>query len=295
MKRNPKVVFEVPNEFSPTSNSIYFHAKNKYTKNPVLIKVEKKRKKIQECVQKMQKTNSKFVIKYLDSYLENNEEGEFIWIVFEHMDFEHTLNKKIALFSKSEKKKKIKRMAESTIRIICRSIIKGLICLQDSGFDFHEIKPSDILIQKQITQEEDIKLKFPIPTEIQGALVPSPIFLSPETIKGSEKSNKSVVWSLGMILLLLAGNHPNFLDYSPLRMLFLIATKEAPKLENKNMEWSFTFKDFVSSCLQKDFKKRFSLKELLKHPFLTKKKFQIQLFQSQKQKLYTNTVIKFKK
>jgi serine/threonine protein kinase len=76
----------------------------------------------------------------------------------------------------------------------------------------------------------------------------------------------------------MAEGEPPYMDYPPLRALFLITTNGIPDL--KDPKWSTDFKDFVSICLKKEMDDRPSSAELLKviyndililqHPFLSK-------------------------
>jgi len=48
--------------------------------------------------------------------------------------------------------------------------------------------------------------------------------------------------------------------------MYFISTKDAYRL-NK-MKFSENYCDFVARCLEKDLKKRWSIRQLLKHPFI---------------------------
>jgi serine/threonine protein kinase len=77
---------------------------------------------------------------------------------------------------------------------------------------------------------------------------------------------------------LCTGNPPHF-DVSPLRAIFLISSKPAPKLPPKKPlktddlemncdDWSDDLKDFIGCCLKKDVNKRSSAVDLLEHSFI---------------------------
>ena len=67
----------------------------------------------------------------------------------------------------------------------------------------------------------------------------------------------------------MAEGEPPFMDFPPLRALFLITTQGIPDLKEPD-KWSNEFKDFIKLCLQKDAANRPSALELLKHPFILK-------------------------
>src|SRR5688572_10409157 len=69
------------------------------------------------------------------------------------------------------------------------------------------------------------------------------------------------------MLMEMAEGDPPYMDFPPLRALFLITTKGIPDLEEPH-KWSSEFRNFLSLCLQQDVSKRPDAATLLKHPFL---------------------------
>jgi len=67
----------------------------------------------------------------------------------------------------------------------------------------------------------------------------------------------------------MAEGEPPYMEFPPLRALFLITTKGIPPLKEPE-KWSDDFKDFVAKALIKDVDDRPSAEELIKHPFLKK-------------------------
>jgi len=66
----------------------------------------------------------------------------------------------------------------------------------------------------------------------------------------------------------MAEGEPAYMDYPPLRALFMITTQGIPDLKHPE-QWSQDFRDFVKVCLQEEPGNRPSSIELSKHPFLT--------------------------
>lgn len=91
--------------------------------------------------------------------------------------------------------------------------------------------------------------------------------MAPELIRGKNQYDYKVdIWSYGIFALELADGEPPYISEPQQKVLYLIVTKEAPKLQNP--KWSASFQDFVARCLNKDPEKRAPAAELLKHEFL---------------------------
>jgi len=65
----------------------------------------------------------------------------------------------------------------------------------------------------------------------------------------------------------MAEGEPPYIEYPPLRALFLIATNGSPGLKEPE-KWSETFQDFLKVCTVTDPEHRASAAQLLEHPFL---------------------------
>merc|ERR1711879_776877 len=101
----------------------------------------------------------------------------------------------------------------------------------------------------------------------RNSVVGTPYWMAPELIKGMEYGTSVDVWSLGIAAIEMADGDPPYLDFPPLRALFLIATQGSPSLKDPE-QWSVLFRDFLSRCLEQDVAKRATATELLSHPFL---------------------------
>jgi len=93
--------------------------------------------------------------------------------------------------------------------------------------------------------------------------------MPPEIIGGLEYGTKVDIWSLGIMLIEMAEGEPPYMDYPPLRALYMISTKGIPPFREKN-KWSEELVDFRNKCLMVEQDKRPNGEELLEHPFIHK-------------------------
>jgi len=91
--------------------------------------------------------------------------------------------------------------------------------------------------------------------------------MAPELIRGQNYDTQVDIWSLGIMCMEMAEGEPPYMDFPPLRALFLITTKGIPDLKEPD-RWSSAMRDFIAKCLEKDPAKRPTATEMLKHPFL---------------------------
>jgi serine/threonine protein kinase len=136
---------------------------------------------------------------------------------------------------------------------IHRDIKSDNILLNSKG----EVKIADFGYAAQLTEEKNKR----------RTVVGTPYWMAPELIRGHDYGTKVDIWSTGIMLMEMIEGEPPYLEYPPLRALFLITTKGIPPIQKPDL-FSNDLIDFYDKCLEKDVDKRPEADYLLEHPFL---------------------------
>ena len=198
------------------------------------------------------------IVRYYESYLV----GDKLWVAMEYLGGG-------CLTEILEQFESIK-MSEAHIARVCRETLKALEHVHAYHRIHRDIKSDNILLGSdgsvkiadfgyavQLTQNK----------QKRNTIVGTPYWMAPELIRGMNYDQKVDIWSLGIMIMEMADGEPPYMEYPPLRALFLITTKGIPPLRDPS-KWSNVFHDFLSKCLEKDSKLRPSATEMLQHPFL---------------------------
>jgi len=163
-------------------------------------------------------------------------------------------------------------MSEAEIAFIMAETLKALKYIHQLHRVHRDIKSDNILLN----DKGDVKLAdFGYAAQLtqqrskRTTVVGTPYWMAPEVIAGSDYDNKVDIWSVGIMLMEMAEGEPPYMEFPPLRALFLITTQGIPPLKNA-AKWSPDMADFLSKCLTQDFAKRPDAGTLLKHPFINR-------------------------
>eukprot|EP01098_Paradermamoeba_levis_P009339 TRINITY_DN3886_c0_g1_i1.p1 TRINITY_DN3886_c0_g1~~TRINITY_DN3886_c0_g1_i1.p1 ORF type:complete len:252 (+),score=68.95 TRINITY_DN3886_c0_g1_i1:683-1438(+) len=200
------------------------------------------------------------IVHYFDSYIVEDK----LWVVMEYMGG-GPLTDVLEQFDQIQ-------LTEPQIAHCCKEVLTGLAYIHSLHRIHRDIKSDNILLGSN----GDVKLAdFGYAAQLtqnkqkRNTIVGTPYWMAPELIRGQAYDTKVDIWSLGIMAMEMAEGEPPYMEFPPLRALFLISTKGIPGLKEAD-KWSSSFQDFLSKCLEKDVEKRPFAEDLLKHPFLQK-------------------------
>lgn len=216
---------------------------------------EEKLSSIKNEILMMKSSRHPNVVEHKGTFIKDDK----LWVAMEYMDG-GALTEVISIC----------QISEPQIACICKEILQAILAMHKGERIHRDIKSDNVLI----TIAGDIKLadfgycvQLTEVADKRNSVVGTPYWMAPELIKGMDYGTSVDIWSLGIAAIEMAEGDPPYLEFPPLRALFLIATHGPPSLKEPE-KWSDTFKNFLSCCLELDPQKRATAQELLDHPFL---------------------------
>lgn len=148
------------------------------------------------------------------------------------------------------------RMSESMIAFACRGMVQGtqptllhtinftaLAYMHGYHYIHRDVKSDNVLINSAgeiklgtvfrkiiVTLAADFGFSMQLTQKKRAreTIVGTPYWMAPELIRGQPYSAQVDIWSLGVVLLEMTEGEPPYMEFPPLRALFLITTKGLP-------------------------------------------------------------------
>ncbi|KZV56396.1 mitogen-activated protein kinase kinase kinase 2 [Dorcoceras hygrometricum] len=157
---------------------------------------------------------------------------------------------------------------EGLIRSYAHQMLQGLDYLHRNGFVHCDIKGQNILIGESGLKIADFGCakRVEANTCLKQVFAGTPAYMAPEVARGEEQSFAADIWAFGCTVIEMAtGSCPWPEMKDPASVLYRIASSgDIPVFPS----WfSDEGKDFLSKCLTRDPRKRWTAGEILKHPF----------------------------
>ncbi|KAG9326160.1 hypothetical protein KVV02_005665 [Mortierella alpina] len=161
-------------------------------------------------------------------------------------------------------------ISENILGKISEAVLNGLVYLHKMHHVIHrDLKPSNIVV----TMSGRIKLcDFGVSGDLVNSLaetfVGTSYYMAPERIQGGKYPVQSDVWSLGLTIIEIAQmKNPFPKNLAAFELLHYIVNQPVPSLP-EDEPWSSDFRDFLNQCFIKDFMKRPTPEQIMKHPFI---------------------------
>lgn len=240
-----------------------YAAKHILSKKIVAIKkiphtAKEKLSKIRNELTTMKMSRHPNVVEFIACYTTKED----IWVVMECMD--------VSLADIISIDPEAPRMSEEQIGRVARDILRALCRIHRLNRIHRDIRSDNILLNMR----GEIKLadfghcaQLSKTQPERNSIVGTPYWMAPEVIKGLKYTSKVDIWSLGVVLLEMSEGDPPYVEYPPLRALFLIVSNGLPAFKEPE-RWSDPFKEFFALCTTADPGQRPDAETLLKHPFL---------------------------
>lgn len=163
-------------------------------------------------------------------------------------------------------------LSEDQISIIMKNVLTAFDILHNQQHIVHGgFKCSNILLNSSGFVKVagfGISENFKSGTSKSFTLLGLPYWMAPESIIDNKFTTETDVWSIGITAIEMAEGSPPYIELKPSQAVIEICKNGFPGYRYPHGH-SKLFQDFVRHCIDMNPKKRWTVSQLLKHPFIT--------------------------
>jgi len=170
---------------------------------------------------------------------------------------------------------KQKQYTERDAQHVIRQVSTTLKYLHARGIIHRDLKPDNIIYRAKNSQSDVVLADFGLAKQTDASrfaksLCGTPLYLSPEMIKGPTYGAECDMWSLGVILYVILSGRPPFYKHNQKDLFRTICKAEFnfPEIDWKDI--SADAKDLIRKLLVRDTKTRYTAAQVLDHPWIVK-------------------------
>ncbi|KAG0491897.1 hypothetical protein HPP92_005295 [Vanilla planifolia] len=158
-------------------------------------------------------------------------------------------------------------LKEAEVRVMARGILAGLAYLHSLGIVHCDVKPANVLIDSEgrakIGDLGCARWLAASERVIRG----SPMYMSPEAVRGEEQGTPADVWALGCTMIEMVTGRPPWTEISDAVAAInrIGLSGDVPEIP----AWlSEEARNFLGKCLRLEPEERWTTEDLLRHPFV---------------------------